>query len=108
METCSAIPSAASRARVRSSRQNFLIVSAIVAGSTSAQATGHGPVYALSTPPLPQGAWSLDIGAMYWRSAHQAAMVRPMLGYGITPDLELTLSVPVPIYHEVPEHFPTL
>jgi hypothetical protein len=84
------------------------MVSAIVAGSSSAQATGHGPVYALSTPTLPQGAWSLDIGAMYWRSAHQAAMVRPMLGYGITPDLELTLSVPVPVYHEVPEHFPRM
>jgi len=51
-----------------------------------ARATGHGPVYGLSTPTLGQGGWSLDVGGMYRLMGDvtdqngQAAMLRPMVG----------------------------
>lgn len=64
----------------------------------AAAASGHGPVYALSTPTLPEGAFSLDVAGMYWLSDTSAAMLRPMVGYGITEDLELSLSAPLPLY----------
>jgi hypothetical protein len=79
------------------------VLSSVLVGG-AAQATGHGPVYGLATPTLPEGAWSLDVGAMYRlmgdvndTNAH-AAMLRPMVGYGINEDLELSLSAPLPLY----------
>ena len=73
----------------------------------SARATGHGPVYGLATPTLGKGAWSLDVGAMYRErgpfddSNSHSAMLRPMVGYGLTEDLQLSLSVPVPLFTPV-------
>lgn len=75
--------------------------------STQARANGHGPVYGLSTPTLGQGAWSIDVAGMYRLDGNlgdpnaQAAMIRPMVSYGITEDLQLSLSVPVPVYSRV-------
>lgn len=77
---------------------------AIAFASGGARATGHGPVYGLATPTLAEGGWSLDVSAMYRQMGDagdvngHAAMLRPMLGYGITEDLQLSFSVPVPIY----------
>lgn len=63
-----------------------------------AGAQGHGPIYGLSTPTLGQGGWSLDIGAMgRFGEGRRAVMTRPMLGYGVTEDVQLFASVPVPI-----------
>lgn len=64
-------------------------------------ATGHGPVYGLATPTLGQGLWSLDVAAM-GRSggAGEMATARPMLGYGLTEDLQVSVSLPVPLYHD--------
>lgn len=59
-------------------------------------AAGHGPVYGLATPTLGQGLWSLDVGAMGRSgSAGEMVMVRPMLGYGLTEDLQVSVSLPL-------------
>ncbi|MGH7477005.1 MAG: hypothetical protein ACRELD_11995 [Longimicrobiales bacterium] len=61
-------------------------------------AQGHGPAYALSTPTLGAGGWSLDIALMArWSEAGTNSMVRPMFSYGITEDVQLSVSVPAPL-----------
>jgi hypothetical protein len=71
---------------------------AAVEGAAPLAAQGHGPVYGLSTPTLGRGGWSLDVAAMGRRVGGEgAAMVRPMLSYGLTEDLQLSLSVPLPL-----------
>jgi hypothetical protein len=64
----------------------------------SAFANGHGPVFGLATPTLGQGAWSLDVAAMGRFGGDNRALLRPMLAYGITEDLQFSLSVPMPLY----------
>lgn len=71
---------------------------AAVLAPRSARANGHGPVFGLATPTLGEGAWSLDVGAMGRFGGDNRALLRPMLGYGVTPDLQLSLSVPMPLY----------
>lgn len=69
--------------------------------SSPAHASGHGPVYGLATPTLGKGSWSLDVGAMGMDGVNgdgHMLMIRPMVGYGITSDLQLSLSVPIPLY----------
>lgn len=59
-------------------------------------ASGHGPVFALATPTLARGAWSSDTAAMGLQtSAGAPVMFRQMIGYGLTPDLQLNVSVPL-------------
>ncbi|GIW72791.1 MAG: hypothetical protein KatS3mg102_2333 [Planctomycetota bacterium] len=68
-----------------------------------AVASGHGPVFGLATPTLGKGGWSLDVGAMYRSAADarlHAAMLKPMLSYGITEDVQISLSLPVPLYRD--------
>lgn len=73
-----------------------LALTLLGAGGLAAQ--GHGPVYGLSTPTLGKGGWSLDIGTMgRFFDGRRTVMVRPMLGYGLSEDLQATLSVPVPL-----------
>jgi hypothetical protein len=84
--------------------KRLLPVFATMAMAGSARATGHGPVYGLATPTLSEGSWSIDAGGMYRlmgdpsEANSHAAMFRPMIGYGITEDLQLSLSVPLPVY----------
>lgn len=67
--------------------------------TTGAMGQGHGPVFGLSTPTLGRGGWSLDFTAMGRNTTTGAlAMLRPMLSYGLTEDVQLSLSVPVPLY----------
>lgn len=80
------------------------IVCAVSGWAGAALASGHGPVYGMATPTLGEGGWSLDVAGMYRlngsitdANAHRA-MLRPMLGYGITEDLQLSLSAPMPLY----------
>ena len=79
-------------------------VAAIAVVVPAARATGHGPVYALATPTLGSGAWSLDVGAMvqlrgpFADGQSHSAMLRPMVGYGLTEDVQLSLSLPMPLY----------
>ena len=70
-----------------------------------AGATGHGPVFGLATPTLGRGAWSLDVSLMD-RSVggKQMAMFRPLVTHGLTEDVQLSLSLPMPLY--VPQGLP--
>lgn len=59
-------------------------------------AEGHGPIFGLATPTLGEGQWSSDTGVMSFATEEdEAAMFREMLGYGITPDLQFTLTFPI-------------
>lgn len=63
--------------------------------------SGHGPVYALATPLLARGDWSLELSAMTRFAGDKSrTMFRPMIEYGITEDLQVSYSVPVPVYVE--------
>jgi len=63
---------------------------------SGAWADGHGPAFALATPTLGQGQWSSDTAAMSTKnSLGTALMYRELVGYGITPDLQANLSVPL-------------
>lgn len=74
------------------------LLAAMAAGGTPAGAQGHGPIYGLSTPTLGQGGWSLDVGTMArFFDGARALMVRPMLSYGVTADLQVFGSVPLPV-----------
>lgn len=78
-----------------------LFLGLIVAAATSderALASGHGPVFGLATPTLGRGAFSLDFAVMGRAGDTSAAMMRPMLGYGITEDLQVSVSLPMPLY----------
>jgi hypothetical protein len=59
-------------------------------------ASGHGPLFGLATPTNSQGEWSFDEG-IFGRaaSASQQASARTLLGYGFTPHLTLSLTLPV-------------
>ena len=59
---------------------------------------GHGPVYGLSTPTLGRGGWSLDVAGMgRFLGADRTMMIRPMLSYGVTEDLQVSASLPIPV-----------
>lgn len=59
-------------------------------------AEGHGPMFGLATPTLAEGQWSSDTAAMSLATEEDTAvMFREMLGYGITPDLQLSFSLPI-------------
>jgi len=67
--------------------------------SPRAEATGHGPVYGLATPTLGKGGWSLDVSVMDREvNDTSSAMLRPLLSYGITEDLQASVSLPMPLY----------
>lgn len=75
-----------------------LAAAAVVLLANGLSAQGHGPVYGLSTPTLGRGEWSLDVAAMgRFAGDDGSAMLRPMLSYGLTEDLQLSASVPVPL-----------
>lgn len=62
-------------------------------------AQGHGPVYGLSTPTLAAGGWSVDVTAMgRLTDAGDMLMLRPMVSYGITEDMQIAASLPMPLY----------
>lgn len=58
---------------------------------------GHGPVFGLATPTLPQGAWNVDGTAMSAARGERGLMVRQTTRYGLTPHVQLNLSVPLTI-----------
>lgn len=61
-----------------------------------AKAASHGPVFGLATPTNSQGEWSFDEG-IFGRSTSlgSQASVRELIGYGITPHLTLSFTLPV-------------
>jgi len=59
-------------------------------------AGGHGPVFGLATPTNSQGEWSVDQGVFgQTTSVGSQASIRELVGYGITPHLTLSLTLPV-------------
>ncbi len=74
----------------------FLSAGLITADAAHAQG-GHGPVFSLATPTLPQGAWQADVTLMSAARNDRALMSRQTIRYGLTPDFQLNLSVPLPI-----------
>lgn len=80
-----------------------LVALAPAPGLSLAQA--HGPTYGLATPTLGRGGWSLDIATMSRIVGDtRMAMLRPMMSYGITEDLQVSASFPMPLY--VPQGLP--
>ena len=68
----------------------LLLVPSILPASVFA--SGHGPIFGFATPTLGKGAWSLDVAAMdRIAGSEQAVMLRSMLGYGITEDLQVSV-----------------
>ncbi len=67
----------------------LLSVVSVVVGS------GHGPVFGLATPVNVKGGWSLDLGMMGRVGAEDSGAVeRAMLSYGITQDIQISVSAP--------------
>lgn len=63
-----------------------------------AGASGHGPVFGLATPTLGKGHASFDGGLMSSRQAGGSSlMLKYLWGYGITEDLQISLSTHSPI-----------
>lgn len=58
-------------------------------------ASGHGPLFALSTPTNPQGGFNLDTSFMGRYGDSSGTMYRGTLGYGITENLKVSVSAPV-------------
>jgi hypothetical protein len=59
-------------------------------------AAGHGPVFGLATPTLGKRAWSLDMAIMgRYSTSATGSMLRSMLSYGLTEDLQISFSAPV-------------
>jgi hypothetical protein len=58
-------------------------------------AGGHGPVFGLATPTNSQGEWSFDQG-LFARSTSlgSQASIRELVGYGFTPHLTLSFTLP--------------
>ncbi|MGH7519029.1 MAG: hypothetical protein ACREOC_16455 [Gemmatimonadales bacterium] len=89
----------------RNSAALVFLLLARAAGAADTAAQSHGPAYGLSTPTLGRGGWSLDVGVMdRVVGDKQMAMTRPMLSYGITEDLQVSVSLPMPLY--VPQGLP--
>lgn len=67
----------------------------LLAVAEAALGSGHGPVFGFATPTNPKGGWSLDIGMM-GRTGSEATglMDRAMWAYGLTQDLQISVSGP--------------
>lgn len=64
-----------------------------------ARAQGHGPVFGLSTPTLGACGWGVDLPMMGRVTATgDMVMLRPMVSYGVTEDLQISGSFPIPLY----------
>ena len=80
--------------------RNLILLATVAAlcasAATAAHAEGHGPIFGLATPTLAEGQWSSDTAAMSLATEQDTTvMLREMLGYGITPDLQFSLSFPI-------------
>jgi hypothetical protein len=60
-----------------------------------ANAASHGPVFGLATPTNSQGEWSFDQGVFdRTTSLGSQASIRELVGYGFTPHLTLSFTLP--------------
>lgn len=70
---------------------------AVLLQAASARAAGHGPVFGATTPTLGRGGWSLDQAwtARCGEDGDRQQMLRTMLSFGITENLQVSGSVPL-------------
>jgi hypothetical protein len=75
-----------------------IVLLVALAFSQHASAANHGPLFGLATPTNSQGEWNFDEGvfARTTRFGSQAS-IRELLGYGFTPHLTLSFTLPVVI-----------
>jgi hypothetical protein len=77
-----------------------LIAGAVIvfAASSAVFASGHGPVFGGATPTLGKGGWQFDQAYMA-RTTQEAVeqTLRSMISFGVTPRVQLSASVPVPL-----------
>lgn len=58
--------------------------------------SGHGPVFGLTTPTNADAAWAIDLGFMGRKGdADDGAMIRTMISYGVTEDVQVSWSMPL-------------
>lgn len=72
-----------------------LVAVSLMATEPARAQGGHGPVFGLATPTLPQGAWNVDLTFMSAARSGRGFMTRQTIRYGLTPDVQLNLSVPL-------------
>jgi hypothetical protein len=68
-----------------------------IAGATTSQASGHGPVFGAATPTLGRGGWSID-QAWTIRLAtddDHESMLKTMVSYGVTENVQVSGSLPL-------------
>lgn len=78
----------------------LVIVAGVSAWTVPVAASGHGPVFGGATPTLGRGGWSLDeawTGRFCSADQPSDQMLRTMLSYGFTENLQFSVSVPVPL-----------
>jgi hypothetical protein len=81
--------------RIMRIRQKFGTVLSIFLITQIGMASGHGPVFGLSTPTNAQGAWSFDVGSMSRAGVDgYEGMTRARVSYGITEDVQVSLTAP--------------
>lgn len=76
-----------------------LLVGAVGAPDVS-WASGHGPVFGAATPTLGKGGWSFDqawMGRVGDSDADTQQMLRSMISFGVTEDLQISGSLPIPL-----------
>lgn len=78
-------------------KRAFVLLVAL-AFSEFANAANHGPLFGLATPTNSQGEWNFDEG-IFDRTASlgSQASFRELLGYGVTPHVTLSFTLPVVI-----------
>lgn len=76
-------------------RKGSRLIAIYLLGTMPAWASGHGPVFSLTTPTNARRGWSLDLGVMGRTGARDTGvMTRGMLSYGVTEDFQLSVTVP--------------
>ena len=89
---------------MKSKRATGLVMALVGLSAVAAFAEGHGPAFCLATPTLGDDAWSSDTMFMsLGTDSGTAFLFRQMIGYGITEDLQATLTFPLsPVIDPVP------
>jgi hypothetical protein len=75
----------------------LVLIGSVALTASPALASGHGPVFGATTPTLGRGGWSLD-QAITIRSGdgdERSTMLKTMISYGITEDVQLSMSFPI-------------
>ena len=79
-------------------RARIVIACILAAAPGTAAASGHGPVFGGAPPTLGKGGWQLDqawMGRLGQGSSDDEQMLRTMLSFGITEDLQISGSLPI-------------